>query len=485
MNDIRWLWIGIAAGAFGVILGQIIGRRLAGRRTPGHPQYLSWLLQRHFRPAPVDALSIAEREFPLRVRADIQSALDGLVVELFSARSVHGLRHEYSPEGIRLANCTLPNHGSPTQVVPAEYEDVDVGGDVPVRVLKSGMWLLSGGGSPCAVLVAPCGYFRARNAGISVQVATPQGAAGADRIAAIFQRLEAAVASSSAYRGKVLSLEDSDQSYSGESTGVKVHRLTRVGRDDLILPQATLDLLERNVIRFVAQRPRLTALGQSTRKGLLFHGPPGVGKTHTIHYLIHALSGHTTLLITGEQVGLLPEYMKLARLLQPSLVVMEDVDLIARDRASMGSPCEESLLNRLLNEMDGLQRDAEILFVLTTNRPDMLEAALASRPGRIDQAVEFPLPNDEGRLKLLQLYSRSTPLSPADAADVVRRTDGVSGAFIKELMRRSVQYMLERGGNGLRLSDVHGALDELLTSGGRLNRKLLGSDKAIGFRSVE
>jgi len=81
--------------------------------------------------------------------------------------------------------------------------------------------------------------------------------------------------------------------------------------------------------------------------------------------------------------------MSLARLLQPAMVVIEDVDLIARDREQMG-PCDESLLNGLLNEMNGLKQDADILFILTTNRPEQLESALASRPGRIDQAIEVP-----------------------------------------------------------------------------------------------
>jgi ATP-dependent 26S proteasome regulatory subunit len=132
----------------------------------------------------------------------------------------------------------------------------------------------------------------------------------------------------------------------------------------------------------------------ATKKGLLFYGPPGTGKTHTIHYLASQLPGHTTLLITAEQVGLIDDYFQLARFLQPTMLVIEDVDLIARAREHMRSACEESLLNRLLNEMDGLREDAAILFVLTTNRPDQLEAALASRPGRIDQAIEFPLPNE-------------------------------------------------------------------------------------------
>ena len=153
--------------------------------------------------------------------------------------------------------------------------------------------------------------------------------------------------------------------------------------EEVILPEATLKLLDRNVLSFVQDRPRLRELGQSTRKGILLYGPPGTGKTHTIRYLASHLPGHTTLIITAGQIGLLGQYMNLARLLQPAMVVIEDADLIARDREQMGS-CDEVLLNKLLNEMDGLKQDADILFVLTTNRPEQLESALAGRPGRID-----------------------------------------------------------------------------------------------------
>ena len=99
-------------------------------------------------------------------------------------------------------------------------------------------------------------------------------------------------------------------------------------------------------------------------------------------YLAKALEGHTTLLISAEQVGALSEYMTLARLLQASIVVMEDVELIARDRSAMSSACEETLLNRLLNEMDGLKENADALFILTTNRPEALEQGSlgATRP---------------------------------------------------------------------------------------------------------
>jgi ATP-dependent 26S proteasome regulatory subunit len=185
-------------------------------------------------------------------------------------------------------------------------------------------------------------------------------------------------------------------------------------------------------------------------------------------------------------VGLLAQYMTLARLLQPSMVVIEDVDLIARSREAMQGGCEEVLLNRLLNEMDGLQENADVLFVLTTNRPQDLEAALAQRRGRIDQAIEVPLPDMGCREKLVRLYSRGLLLSPALVAVAAKRTDGVSAAFMKELMRRTAQAALARkaaDGAANKVvepneTDLGEALDDMLFSGGKLNVTLLGGAAA-------
>src|SRR5262249_59759099 len=132
--------------------------------------------------------------------------------------------------------------------------------------------------------------------------------------------------------------------------------------------------------------------GRAGKKGGVSYGPPGTGKTHTLHYLSGTIPGHTTFIISAEQVCNLSEYMTLARLLQPSMVVIEDVDLIARERTEMRSAGEEVLLNKLLNEMDGLRQDADILFILTTNRPATLEEALASPPYPIHHPIHFPLP---------------------------------------------------------------------------------------------
>ena len=236
-----------------------------------------------------------------------------------------------------------------------------------------------------------------------------------------FKTIEAALAAASSYRGKVLSLEAS-QNARGTSGLVTVHRISGVARDDVILPRSTLELLERNVFRFAEQRPALKSMGLPMKKGLLFYGPPGTGKTHTIRYLAASLPGHTTLLITADQVANIEHYMTLARLLSPSMLVIEDADLIARQREDMNGPCEEDLLNRLLNEMDGLAENSEIFFVLTTNRPEAIEVALRARPGRIDQSIEFPLPDAEGRMKLARLYGRGAPISAETLDHIVERT---------------------------------------------------------------
>lgn len=431
------------------------------------------LIQAHFDPVSVTDLTITEREFAHRVRADLQRAVDRLFAGGTTVSFFCGVRKTHAFEGINFSELLVRDRHNPAQSVPPLYEEVNVGEEHPVRCLKNGLWLLESDGVNFAVFLEQSTQFR-KVQGVKIQVATPNDPEGFRTSQDFLKRLEEAVQKAESYRGKILSLEAGER-YSGQSVGITVHRLDPVDRDQVILPASTLELLERNVVRFVGLRSRLAELGLATKKGLLFYGPPGTGKTHTIRYLAGALPDHTTLLITAEQVGLLGEYMTLARLLQPSLVVIEDVDLIARDRTTMDGPCEEAMLNKLLNEMDGLRSDSEILFLLTTNRPESLEAALASRPGRVDQAIEFPLPDDEGRTKLVRLYARGADVPEGVVREMVKRTEGVSASFIKELMRRSMQFHLERSDTGSpAIEDVEAALEELLFSGGSLNRKLLG-----------
>ncbi len=434
---------------------------------------LTW----HFAGLPKDHLVTTSRQFPGHMRADVQTAID----KQFSVSPIRffGIYEQHRYETLTFAALTKDGQYAPT-IAAAQYQDVDIGDDHPVQCLNNGLWLCRDGDLRYAVVLS---FHRehGQETGTCVEIAVPAGEAGSDFTQRCFKNLELAVNASRSYRGKVLSLDD-DSDYSGRSKGIMVHRLPPVDRDEVILPDTTLKLLDRNVIGFVGSRPSLRALGQSTRKGILLYGPPGTGKTHTIRYLSSNLPGHTTLIITAGQVGLLGQYMGLARLLQPTLVVIEDVDLIARSRETMGGPCEESLLNRLLNEMDGLKSDADILFVLTTNRPEQLESALAGRPGRIDQAIEVPLPDEIGRTKLVKLYGKGLNLSSSIVADAVSRTKGVSAAFIKELMRRAAQASVMRSGESVTNADLSEALDDMLFTGGKLNIKLLGGAQEVPSR---
>jgi hypothetical protein len=442
------------------------------KATAAQTKAFTWhLLQKHFRGFEISQLVTSSRDFPLTARVELQKTLDQFISESADNKLI-GVHEQWSPETLTIAKLwTQGEHA--VLIGPLQYEEVDLGEEFPSRCLKQAVWLGHAAKTPFAVLFTPHARF-GRSEGIVVEVAVPPGQSGLDFSNQLMARIEKAISEGRSYRGKVLSLE-SERSHSGKGGSIRVHKLRSVRRDEIILPEQTIALLERNITEFIRHRSELKRLNLGMKKGLLFYGPPGTGKTHTIHYLASQLPEHTTLLITGGQVGLLDEYMALARLLQPSIVVMEDVDLIARDRGDMHSPCEESLLNKLLNEMDGLREDAAVFFILTTNRPEQLESALAGRPGRIDQAIEFPLPNPEGRRKLATLYARSLELPRAVTEFIVKRTEGVSAAFIKELMRRGAQCMLQAGAKEIQTTHIQQALEELLFSGGSLNAKLLGA----------
>ena len=448
--------------------------RFHGRSDGG----LRKTLLQHFN-AGAEEIATAGRQFPITARVDVQSALE----ELLQKRPGTKLLGIVSPNGHeapQLAPLLAKGPFVMTDAGPVQHDEIDIGEPVPARCLKNGLWLSRENNLPFAILMAPGGRF-GLNTGVQVEIAVPAGERGAQVSQNLFRELEVIVGQGRTYRGRVISLEAHIHSM-GDGSMVKVHRLAKVDRADVILPGKTLATLDRNVNGFMQARPRLKALRFQSRKGLLFYGPPGTGKTHTIHYLASQLPGHTTLLVTAEQVGLLDEYFRLARFLQPSMMVIEDVDLIARDRMQMHGCGEEVLLNGLLNEMDGLREDAEVLFILTTNRPDQIEPALVSRPGRIDQAIEFPLPDDEGREKLARLYARGLEISDSLLESIVSRTKGVSPAFIKELMRRCAQFEIEfSGGNTLTGQSVDAAIEEMLFAGGALNRRLLGGEHAEQF----
>jgi cell division protease FtsH len=220
------------------------------------------------------------------------------------------------------------------------------------------------------------------------------------------------------------------------------------------------------------------------QRGLLLYGPPGTGKTWLVTYLRRRMTERTTVVINGGPgIHGLGQAVAVARSLQPAMVVVEDVDLIANERTMAGQDTN-TVLFQLLNEMDGLGEDSDVIFVLTTNRVELLEPALAMRPGRIDQAVEIGLPDDDCRARLFELYLRELPKLDVDIdlAPLVAATEGVSAAFIRKLTRRAVLLAAAESGDpsaaprvGSRhLTRALSALDSATTP---IRRTLLGAHR--------
>jgi ATP-dependent 26S proteasome regulatory subunit len=308
---------------------------------------------------------------------------------------------------------------------------------------------------------------------VSVQVVStdPEGAA---RAAA---EIRAAALEHNVFRGQVLSFDR--EVFGHGQTLLQFHRRPTLTVDQLILSPNVLAEVQRQVVEVARHKDRLLAAGQHLKRGLLLYGPPGTGKTHTVRYLTSRLVDTTVIQLTGNALHLIAEACSVARVLQPAMVVIEDVDLIAEDRGM--HPGHHPLLFQLLNEMDGLAEDADVVFVLTTNRADLLEPALAARPGRVDQAVALDLPDPDARRALFELYRGQLPVDTSGLDDVIARSEGVTASFLKELLRRAALLAATRDGGGelaVSADDLRAALDELLDTRNAMTRVLLGGTQS-------
>lgn len=463
-------WQGVSGLLFLVLVGQLAVRFGWRRRRK-----LVKELESFFGASP-HGLPVTRREFTTVDLPNLQLAVERYAKETNARLREIGYSGGIATEMHGGALTALIGGGNIFETVwvgAPTYREVDIDLDSQLRCLVRGIYLVEAPSTRFAVNVASS-QFRPNE--LQVEVMSASAEVGGK----VLDAIRTLAAESNVYRGKVISLEcGSEMPGERGHAGIQFHEVAPVSPEELILPASTFRVLERNTVGFFRNAEALRRSGRSVRRGLLLHGKPGTGKTYTARWLSQALPGVTTILLSGEQLGLVKTCCRLARMLAPTLVVMEDVDLIASARDDRRHPALQVTLHTLLNEMDGISSDAEVLFVLTTNRPEVIEPAIAARPGRVDQAIEFPLPDAECRRRLLALYSRGLVLDLQDPERVIRKTEGASPAFIQELLRKAALLAAEEGsraGEELRVADSHldEALGELLFAGGELTRQLLG-----------
>jgi len=341
-----------------------------------------------------------------------------------------------------------------------------------------GIYLVRDGESRLAIMLRPSG-FGVRHTEVNVQVVgTSVGQAEA-----ALREIRELGNEHSVFRGQMITFGPELLGPGIGSTPLNFLPRPSVTRDQLVLPDVLLADIERQVAGVATHSRRLIASGQHLKRGVLLYGAPGTGKTHTVRYLIGQLPEVTVIEISGRALGRIREACSLARSLQPAIVVVEDVDLIAEERTAR--PGEHPLLFQLLNEMDGLTSAADVTFLLTTNRADLLEPALAARPGRIDLAAELPLPDADARRALLRLYQGNLVLDDADLDGIIERTEGVTAPFLRELLRKAALLAAENDavsddGSPIAVSGAQltTALDSLYDSRSQLTRALLGGGQS-------
>lgn len=415
---------------------------------------------------PADSLSVVLEEVAPHRYVDFDNALTHLVARDPDARLVGvgggDTKHHQSLAGM-IGDRGFDRSSPP--IGQADYQNMAVGPDQERSIVSFGLHLFRAGDCPIAVLQRT-GRTPFGGGSPTLEVLAPDARVVQDLLVEL-RRLALEL---SALRNQVVSLSGSGFESSAE--GVTFIRRPELRAQDVILPTGVLDRIEQHVLGIAERRETLRRYGQHLKRGVLLYGPPGTGKTHTVRYLLGATPTHTVILLTGETLRYVSLATQIARALQPAIVVLEDCDLVAEDRdMSFGAT---PLLFEVLDAMDGLSDDADVTFLLTTNRVEAMERALTQRPGRVDLAVEIPLPDEAGRRRLLDLYSPPGTFGEAAIEEVARRTEGSTASFTKELVRRAeLAAALRDAAPGD--DDLVAATDRLLSDQEALSRRLLGN----------
>ncbi|MEZ5129056.1 MAG: ATP-binding protein [Micropruina glycogenica] len=433
---------------------------MAGRAQPRTKSATVDWIESHLG-APLGELTTVTTEWPAWRHASVQSGVEAYLppgVEWIGLRSRH-------VEHMALIDLLMHEPGMGQTLAQPQLIEVATGPDTMADAFRVALCrLATDDGSPVVLCLRRSDEHGPPQVAIELVLSDPK--AGAP----VLQRLRELVDEHDVLRGQVVTFGPSEH-YGNHM----VSFLPRpdVGPDDVVLPAGILEQLSHHVLGIGDRAAQLTELGFHLKRGLLLYGPPGTGKTHTVRHLIAQAVEATVIVLSGEGLAMIEPATTLARRLTPSIVVVEDVDLIAQDRDY--SPTGNPLLFSLLDAMDGVAADADVTFLLTTNRTAVLEDALVQRPGRVDLAVEIPRPDAAGRERLLRLYARDATLE-ADLTDAVARTEGVTASAIKELMRRAVLAALDGGGTTITTRVLAACLDDFFADRARLTRALLGDD---------
>ncbi|MBN3925325.1 ATP-dependent zinc metalloprotease FtsH2 [Nostoc sp. NMS4] len=247
---------------------------------------------------------------------------------------------------------------------------------------------------------------------------------------------------------------------------------TGVKFDDVAgIEEAKEELQE--VVTFLKQPERFTAVGARIPKGVLLVGPPGTGKT----LLAKAIAGEAGVpffsisgsefveMFVGVGASRVRDLFKKAKDNAPCIIFIDEIDAVGRQRGAGiggGNDEREQTLNQLLTEMDGFEGNTGIIIIAATNRPDVLDSALL-RPGRFDRQVTVDPPDIKGRLEILQVHARNKKLDPSVSLDAIaRRTPGFTGADLANLLNEAAILTARRRKEAITLREIDDAVDRVV-----------------------
>lgn len=254
------------------------------------------------------------------------------------------------------------------------------------------------------------------------------------------------------------------------------------------IEQAKLELSE--VVDFLKNADRFTAVGAKIPKGVLLVGPPGTGKT----LLAKAVAGEAGVpffsisgsefveMFVGVGASRVRDLFEQAKSNAPCIVFIDEIDAVGRQRGAGlggGNDEREQTLNQLLTEMDGFEGNTGIIIIAATNRPDVLDAALM-RPGRFDRQVVVDRPDYSGRLEILNVHARGKTLSKdVDLDKIARRTPGFTGADLSNLLNEAAILAARRNLTEISMDEINDAIDRVLAGPEKKDRVMSEKRKSL------